>query len=84
MMEKGVRRAAASGEISVRSVPALSRLLYGALCETAMAVARSGDPERELAAALVELTALFDGVRIARAADRSTPADETAGHRPVT
>ena len=65
MMQEGIRRAAAAGDIVSRSVPALSHLLYGALCESAMAAARADDQAAALDAALVELRALFDALAAA-------------------
>jgi AcrR family transcriptional regulator len=62
MMREGVRRAAASGDITPHSVSALTHMLYGALCETAMAVARADDQTVALDLALAELRGLFDAL----------------------
>ncbi|MFF7360781.1 TetR family transcriptional regulator [Streptomyces sp. NPDC008125] len=62
MMEEGVRRAAATGDITPHSVTALTHLLYGALCETAMAVARAEDQQQALDAGITELRTLFDAL----------------------
>ncbi|MQY22615.1 hypothetical protein NRB20_57330 [Nocardia sp. RB20] len=66
MMEEGVARAVATGDIGAHSVPALARLLYGALCETAMGVARAADPEQALRESMREVDGLFGAVRLAR------------------
>jgi AcrR family transcriptional regulator len=66
MMQEGVRRATESGDITPHSVPALTHLLYGALCETAMAVARADDQPAALEESVTELRALFDAVGAAR------------------
>ncbi|MEU5718773.1 helix-turn-helix domain-containing protein [Streptomyces sp. NPDC020403] len=65
MMEEGVRRAAATGDIAPHSVTALTHLLYGGLCETAMAVARAEDQQQALDAGITELRSLFDALATA-------------------
>jgi AcrR family transcriptional regulator len=65
MLQEGVRRAAERGDIAPRSVPALSHMLYGALCETAMAVAAAEDQKQVLADSLTELRCLFDALAAA-------------------
>ncbi|WP_069171650.1 TetR/AcrR family transcriptional regulator [Streptomyces griseus] len=65
MMEEGVRRAAATGDIAPHSVTALTHLLYGGLCETAMAVARAEDQQQALDAGITELRTLFDALAAA-------------------
>ncbi|MFJ6897055.1 TetR/AcrR family transcriptional regulator [Streptomyces hokutonensis] len=64
MMEEGVRRATASGDIAPHSVTALTNLLYGGLCETAMAVARAEDQQQALDAGITELRTLFDALAL--------------------
>ncbi|MFF4583946.1 TetR family transcriptional regulator [Streptomyces sp. NPDC001388] len=64
MMEEGVRRAAETGDIAPHSVTSLTHLLYGALCETAMAVARAEDQQKALDASLTELRLLFDALAV--------------------
>ncbi|MEV0480510.1 helix-turn-helix domain-containing protein [Streptomyces sp. NPDC050508] len=64
MMEEGVRRASASGDIAPHSVTALTNLLYGGLCETAMAVARAEDQQQALDAGITELRTLFDALAL--------------------
>ncbi|NGN67994.1 TetR/AcrR family transcriptional regulator [Streptomyces sp. A7024] len=59
MMREGIRRAAASGEVTPHSEQALAHILYGALCETAMAVARADDQPAALQDSLAELRSLF-------------------------
>ena len=65
MMEGGVRRAAEKGAIAPHSVTALTVLLYGGLCETAMAVARAEDQQKALEEGITELRALFDALATA-------------------
>ncbi|KUO13943.1 TetR/AcrR family transcriptional regulator [Streptomyces sp. DSM 15324] len=64
MMEEGVRRATEKGHIAPHSVTSLTHLLYGALCETAMAVARAEDQQKALDASLTELRLLFDALAV--------------------
>jgi AcrR family transcriptional regulator len=64
MMEEGVRRASVSGDIAPHSVTALTNLLYGGLCETAMAVARAEDQQQALDAGITELRTLFDALAL--------------------
>ncbi|MEU1510597.1 helix-turn-helix domain-containing protein [Streptomyces sp. NPDC005811] len=64
MMEEGVRRATAKGDIAPHSVTSLTHLLYGALCETAMVVARAEDQQKALDASLTELRLLFDALAV--------------------
>jgi len=66
MMEVGVRRATENGDIAPHSVTALTHLLYGGLCETAMAVARAEDQQQALDAGITELRGLFDALATAR------------------
>lgn len=66
MMEEGVRRATENGDIAPHSVTALTHLLYGGLCETAMAVARAEDQQQALDAGITELRGLFDALATAR------------------
>lgn len=65
MMREGIRRAVARGDIVSESVTALSHLLYGALCEIAMAAARAEHQKAALDAGVVELRALFDAMAMA-------------------
>ncbi|MEV1077641.1 helix-turn-helix domain-containing protein [Streptomyces sp. NPDC050211] len=65
MMQEGVRRAAESGDIAPHSVTALTHLLYGGLCETAMAVVRAEDQQEALDASITELRTLFDALAAA-------------------
>jgi AcrR family transcriptional regulator len=59
MMEQGIRRAIEAGSIEERPVEPLAHLLFGALCESAMVVARAPDQESALADALAELHRLL-------------------------
>jgi AcrR family transcriptional regulator len=55
MMEEGIRRAIEAGAIAKRPVEPLAHLLFGAICESAMTVARAHDQEAALREALAEL-----------------------------
>jgi AcrR family transcriptional regulator len=55
MLETGIRRAIEAGSIEERPVEPLAHLLFGALCESAMVVARAPDQEAALDDALAEL-----------------------------
>jgi AcrR family transcriptional regulator len=54
MIEGGLRQAMESGRIATRDTGPLAHMLFGALCEGAMTVARSGGDQR---AAMREMTA---------------------------
>ncbi len=55
MMEQGIERAIEAGSIEPRPITPLAHLLFGAICESAMVVARAGDQDAALADALAEL-----------------------------
>jgi AcrR family transcriptional regulator len=55
MMEEGIRRAVEAGAIAKRPVEPLAHLLFGAVCESAMTVARAPDQDAALREALAEL-----------------------------
>jgi AcrR family transcriptional regulator len=59
MMEQGIRRAIEAGSIEERPVEPLAHLLFGALCESAMVVARAPDQRAALDDALAELHRLL-------------------------
>jgi AcrR family transcriptional regulator len=59
MMEEGLRRAIAEGRIASRPVEPLALLLFGALCEAAMTIARAPDQRAALRAMWAELRRLF-------------------------
>jgi AcrR family transcriptional regulator len=52
MMEQGIRRAIEAGSIEERPVEPLAHLLFGALCESAMVVARAPDQLHRLLGSL--------------------------------
>jgi hypothetical protein len=54
-MEQGIERAIEAGSIESRPVTPLAHLLFGAICESAMVVARAVDQDAALADALAEL-----------------------------
>jgi AcrR family transcriptional regulator len=55
LMEQGIERAIGARRIADRPVKPLAHLLFGAVCETAMVVARAEDQEAALEEALTEL-----------------------------
>jgi AcrR family transcriptional regulator len=59
MMEQGIERAIEAGSIEARLVTPLAYLLFGAICESAMMVARAPDQEEALDDALTELHRLL-------------------------
>lgn len=59
MMEEGLRRSMAGGRIAKRPVEPLAVLLFGALCEAAMTIARAPEPDTALRAIWAELRRLF-------------------------
>jgi AcrR family transcriptional regulator len=59
MMEQGIERAIEAGAIERRPVGSLAHLLFGAVCESAMVVARAPDQEAALDEALAELSRLL-------------------------
>jgi AcrR family transcriptional regulator len=59
MMEQGIRRAIEAGSIEERPVEPLAHLLFGALCESAMVVARAPDQRKALREARAELHRLL-------------------------
>jgi AcrR family transcriptional regulator len=55
LMEQGLERAIEAGRLADRPVKPLAHLLFGAVCETAMVVARAEDQDAALEEALAEL-----------------------------
>jgi AcrR family transcriptional regulator len=55
MMERGIERAIEAGSIEARPVRPLAHLLFGAVCEIAMVIARAPDPDDALTDGLAEL-----------------------------
>jgi AcrR family transcriptional regulator len=65
MMEVGITRAAKAGRIASRPPGPLAHLLFGALCETAMIVARAPDQRAAHRAAVVEIGLIMEGLAAA-------------------
>lgn len=65
LLKAGIAAAIDAGRIRDRPVDPLAHLLFGALCETAMVVARAADPEAEMRCALRELKLLLDALAVA-------------------
>ena len=66
MMEIGIRRAIEAGSIADRPIEPLAHLLFGAICEIAMVVARSDDQDAALEEGLSELHRLLAGLAVQR------------------
>jgi AcrR family transcriptional regulator len=64
MMELGIARAIEAGRIAPRPPDPLASFLYGALCETAMIVARADDQKVAHRQAVTEICRILDGLAI--------------------
>ena len=64
MMELGIARAIEDGRIAPRPPEPLASFLYGALCETAMIVARADDQKVAHREAVAEIGRILDGLAI--------------------
>ena len=62
MMELGIARAIEAGRIASRPPGPLATFLYGALCETAMVVARADDQKAAHRQAVGEIGRILDGL----------------------
>ncbi len=62
MMELGIARAIEAGRIAPRPPEPLASFLYGALCETAMIVARADDQKVAHRQAVAEIGRILDGL----------------------
>lgn len=61
LLKQGIRHAIDAGRIAERDVDALAHLLFGALCEGAMYIARASDQRAAKRKVEQELRSLFDG-----------------------
>ena len=64
MMQLGIAQAAEAGRIAPRPPAPLAHFLYGALCETAMIVARADDQKAAHRQAVSEINRILDGLAI--------------------
>jgi AcrR family transcriptional regulator len=64
MMELGISRAADAGRIARRRPGPLAHFLYGALCETAMIVARADDQKAAHREAIAEIGRVLGGLAV--------------------
>jgi AcrR family transcriptional regulator len=64
LMELGVERAVAAGQIAPRPAAPLAHLLFGGICEIAMVVARAADQPGAFREAVEELGRLLEALRI--------------------
>jgi AcrR family transcriptional regulator len=71
VMEVGIARAIEAGRIEPRPVKPLAHLLFGAVCESAMVVARAKDQHAALEEALAELGRLLRSLAIVPRAEGS-------------
>ncbi|ULE32781.1 TetR/AcrR family transcriptional regulator [Mycobacterium sp. IDR2000157661] len=62
MMQTGITRAADAGRITDRPPGPLAHFLFGALCETAMIIARADDQRAAHRQALAEIRRVLDGL----------------------
>ncbi len=65
-LEAGLRDAMAGGFVRRREPGPLAHLLFGALCEGAMVIARAKEPRRALATVTREVDELLNGMRLAK------------------
>jgi AcrR family transcriptional regulator len=61
-LEAGLREAMAGGFVRPREPAPLAHLLFGALCEGAMVIARAKEPRRALATVIREVDELLNGM----------------------
>jgi hypothetical protein len=64
MMERVISRAVEASRIGPRKPGPLAHFLYGALCETALVVARADDQRAAYRKAVVEIGRVLDGLAI--------------------
>ncbi|MDY6995023.1 MAG: TetR family transcriptional regulator [Actinomycetota bacterium] len=64
MMEAAITRAVEAGSIAARPAKPLAHFLFGALCETAMTVARSADRTAAHRAATAEIARILDAAAV--------------------
>jgi AcrR family transcriptional regulator len=62
LIESGLRQAMAEGHIPKRPTKAVAHMLFGALCESAMVIARAPKPREALRQARRELDVLLSGL----------------------
>ncbi|MEN3220048.1 TetR/AcrR family transcriptional regulator [Mycolicibacterium porcinum] len=62
LLRLGLAQVIADGHLPEQRVEPLAHLLHGAMCEAAMTVARSSDPERESRDSIAALERLLNGI----------------------
>ncbi|WP_166906272.1 TetR/AcrR family transcriptional regulator [Mycobacterium sp. DL440] len=62
LLRLGLTQVIADGHLPEQRVEPLAHLLHGAMCEAAMTVARSADPERESRDSIAALERLLNGI----------------------
>ena len=66
VLNGGMQVAAAEGVVAPDHIEARSRMIFGALCEAGMLLARSEDPDAALSAVLTEAERLLNAARVTR------------------
>lgn len=66
VLNGGMRAAAAEGLVAPENLEARGRMIFGALCEAGMLLARADDPDAALSAVLTEAERLLNAARTAR------------------
>lgn len=66
MVKKGLEEAVAAGQMTPRPIEPIAHLVFGALCEGAMMVARADDQPAAAKRVLTELSTLLSGFRVPR------------------
>ncbi len=62
-LHHGIEKLIGEGHLAPRPVEPLANLLFGAMCEAAMMVARAGDPRAATREALAELNTIMEALR---------------------
>lgn len=66
VLDGGIRVAAAAGLMVQENLEARSRMIFGALCEGGMVLARAEDPDSMLSAVVTEADRLLNAARVTR------------------
>lgn len=64
LLRLGLSQVIADGHLPKQRVEPLAHLIHGAMCEAAMTVARSADPERESRDSIAALERLLNGIAV--------------------
>ena len=80
-LEAGLRESMAAGFVRPRPTKPLAHLLFGALCEGAMVIARAKKPREALATVTREIDELLDGILVPEKRRRSPEPGDRASRR---